>query len=61
MALTGITYRQLDVWVSTGTIPAAYIADPNPGSGQNRLFRPGTVEYVLSYVDRLSACPRCGK
>lgn len=61
MALTGITYRQLDVWVSTGTIPAAYLEDPNPGSGQPRMFRPGTVEHILSYQESLAACPRCGK
>jgi MerR HTH family regulatory protein len=49
--LAGVTYRQLDYWLRTGTIGFCE-GDEQPGSGRPRRWHPAEVDVVLECVRR---------
>lgn len=53
VALTGLTYRQLDYWVSTGYLTP--VGDSNPGTGRSRRFNLEEVDTARMMVRLLGA------
>jgi len=60
VAQTGLSYRQLDHWTSTGRIDATWLlTDPQPGSGMARVYDADVVFHIADVLDAIAACPNC--
>lgn len=50
--MAGISYRQLDYWLRTGTIGLCHDGDSAPGSGRYRRFTSDEVDILVAVVEK---------